>query len=593
MAYNDDFLSFMRDLVVVEGAFGPHPVIPPFLERWLSLAFPGPDGHPAARNILDLRTKKQGKSSLAAAVALYLASRTPGAEVAIVAADQDQAADRVLRACKYAVENGPLARHARVYKAGLIELDNGGQIKALPADWKGAAGGNYAGVIFDELHAWTLESDRRRFDEYVIPPTVAHGCRWVSSYAGYLGESVLLKELWDRALDGQRIDPELPVYKDEAASLLALVDTGPQSWRMPWMTPEYIEQTRASERPNTFRRLWLNEWTSAESQFLPAGVWEGCQAAIDPLGANDRRKVWVGVDASTSRDYTALVGVTWNRRENIFDVLHVRVWKPERSFLRLGKPTIDLEATVGAEVERLRKAGQLAGVVCDPYQLHTLIVAWQKAGIKVIELPQSSGRVESDQALFDTVVAHRLRHYGDPELSAAVRNAVALETSRGLRLAKEKTSLKIDAAVALAMGLYGAREKMQRRGAEPVVIIDDPWDYEPGAGEFLKLPDGGLQFIPGKVNRAPHPPGVTWRNCPHSAQGCQTCVDEQDEDGSYWQFIADAEEHARAAELGTFRQQLEAEELARLDRKQQADDRRSQNEHILKAFWNSARRGQS
>ena len=108
--YSRSFTAFFRDLFVVEGAFGPKPLIPPFLALWLNTAFPASlGGNPAARNVLDARTKKEGKSALAGAIALYMASRKPYSEVviAVVASDKDQSRDRVLRAIKFGVENGP------------------------------------------------------------------------------------------------------------------------------------------------------------------------------------------------------------------------------------------------------------------------------------------------------------------------------------------------------------------------------------------------------------------------------------------------------------------------------------------------------
>lgn len=454
--YSKDFVSFYRELCVVEGAYGPKPVIPPFLETWLHTAFPLPDGNPACRNIADFRVKKQGKSGLAGAVVLYMASRSLYAECVIVASDKDQAKDRVLRSVKYAVERGPLAEHAKVYR-DVIELDNRSIIQAMPADWQGAAGGNFACIIFDELHSWVYENQRRLFDELVIPPTQPSGVRWLASYAGWENESELLREWWNRALAGERINNELPFYRNGEASFLAFIDTGPEAWRMPWMSEKYTNEMRASERPNTFRRIWLNEWTSNESQFLPEGVWEACQSAdVVPLGAADNRRMVLGADASTTRDITALVGVFPNGATNTSDVIFARFWKPIRGALRGGKPTVDIEQTIGEEVLRLHSAGLVAAVVVDPFQLHTCILNWQRAGISVIELPQNAGRVESDQALYDALIARRIRHYGEPTLTEHVRNAVAVETARGLRIAKEKTSLKIDGCVALAMAAYGA-----------------------------------------------------------------------------------------------------------------------------------------
>lgn len=455
--YTKDFTAFYRDVFKCEGDYGPRPIVPGFLKTWLDVAFPLPEGDPMARTIMDLRSKKQGKSALAASVALYMASRKPYSEVVIIAADKDQAKDRVLRAIKYAVDNGPLSDNIKVYK-DVLELENNSIIQAMPQDWQGASGGNYSAIIFDELHAWVYENQRRVFDEMVIPPTQKTGVRWVSTYAGFEGESQLLKEWWQLAEKGKQINKDLPIFHNEKASLLAFIDTGEASWRMPWMTSEYIDQIRITERPNTFRRLWLNEWVSSESRFLPEGAWDACYSEeVRPLLGGDNRKIVVGADASTSRDFTSLVGVEYNLKTKTNDAVFIRVWKPQKiAGIRLGKPTIDIEETIGEEVIRLFKAGQLHKVVADPFQLHTLILKWQRLGIKVIELPQTTGRVESDQALYDSIIGKTIRHYNDPILNEHIQNAVAVETPRGLRIAKEKTSMKIDAAVALSMALHGS-----------------------------------------------------------------------------------------------------------------------------------------
>lgn len=531
--YSTDFLSFYRDLYVVEGSYGPHPIIPPFLAAWLQTAFPAPTGSPAARNIGDFRTKKEGKTSLAGGVALYAGSRKPYQEVVIVSSDLDQSRDRTLRSIKYAIEQGPLSAHAKVYR-DYITLDNSSLITAMPMNWQGAAGGNYSAVIFDELHAWVYESNRRLFDEMVIPPTQPEGVRWFCSYAGFEGESLLLREWWDKALQGQRLPGELPIYHNKQANLLAFVDTGPESWRMPWMSPAYIEETRTTERPNTFRRIWLNEWVSNESQFLPEGAWERCYSReVKPLAAHDKRRVVLGADASTTRDLTALVGVEYNPATNTGDVVYCRVWKPQRGILRAGKPTIDLEDTIGEEVKRLYQAKQLDCVVCDPYQLHSLIIEWEKLGIRVIELAQNAGRVEADQGLYDAVIGQTIRHYNDHTLNEHIKNAVAIESPRGYRLAKEKTSQKIDAAVALSMAFWGSLSEQKARGGA-VQILPDPWECEDLYRDYDTLPTaaGGYIWIR-KEGSETHPPGISWRNCRNRNRGCRACVLELQEEGFY------------------------------------------------------------
>ena len=81
------------------------------------------------------------------------------------------------------------------------------------------------------------------------------------------------------------------------------------------------------------------------------------------------------------------------------------------------------------------------------------------------ELPQTPGNQTAFTGVFlDLVRSGGLRVYKAPDLREQVLNAVMIETSRGIRLAKEKANRKIDAAVALAMAIWGAQ---QDRGGAP------------------------------------------------------------------------------------------------------------------------------
>lgn len=524
--YTNDFTAFFSDLYRVEGAYGPKPLIPPFLAEFLGLAFK--DGKPAARNILDARVKKQGKSALAGGVALFMASRRPYSEVVIAASDKDQAKDRVLRAVKFACENGPLASHAKVFR-DTIELDNRSIINALPMDWQGAAGGNYSAVIFDELHGYVYESQRRLFDELLPPPTQPEAVRWIASYAGFLGESELLKEWWDRGLAGEKISETLPIYLNQSAGLLAFIDTGPEAWRMDWMTQEYIDQVRESERENTYRRLWLNEWTNAESAFVPMEAWERCYSKdLIPLQDKDPRRVVLGLDASTTRDITALVGSYLNTKTGKKEVLYVKTFKPQRGFLRMGKPTIDL-SLVQDEIERLHAKGQVDCVVYDPFQLHSIATDLEKKGIRIKEFPQTNQRTEADQALYDAIIGGQVQHYNHPDLNAHIRNAIAVESVRGFRLAKDKTSLKIDAAVALSMSLYGLKEY----GSGIAHSMPDPFEFDFEHYGMHTVDSVYSAFIVDKQAPKVHKPGITWRNCKWRMKGCPACVDELEAEGYF------------------------------------------------------------
>jgi len=500
--------------------------------------------------------KKTGKTALNAVLTQWRWLALPGQHFT-AANDLDQSQARQFAMIVDSVRANPfLSSTVKIGRSELIFEPTGSRLTALASDATGNAGANFLTVSHTEAWGILYEGGIRSWEELTPPPGKWYGLpalRLADSYAGFLGESATWHKLVDRGLAGKRISKEWPIY--QAGGLLLFHMEGEEAQRRCFRgTPEeaeaYYTEQRQTLRPNTFDRMHANQRTAAESAFLPEGAWQRVESnEVHPLRPGERTRLVIGVDASTTRDNTALVGVEFKPKTGVTEVRLVRVWKPQKGLLRFGKPTIDLEETLGAEVLRMHKEGQLSAVVADPYQLHSLIVKWEKAGIKVIELAQNAGRVESDQALYDAIVSGSLLHYGDPVLTENVRNAVAVETPRGLRLAKEKTSKKIDAAVALSMAHWGALSRKTQTGR---ISVEPDWMFGPYEREnILYDPLTGNGWDAGyPVNRKPHPEGVTWQNCPHNAHGCQTCVNEMEEDGT-WQKIREQDEfYEQQAKLG-------------------------------------------
>ena len=83
--------------------------------------------------------------------------------------------------------------------------------------------------------------------------------------------------------------------------------------------------------------------------------------------------------------------------------------------------------------------------------------------------------------LYSRLSNRRLRVYPAPDLHTHVLNAASVETSRGLRLSKEKQSLKIDGAAALSFAVVAA-EKSGRpldpnEPSAPIEIISNLAHY--------------------------------------------------------------------------------------------------------------------
>ena len=89
------------------------------------------------------------------------------------------------------------------------------------------------------------------------------------------------------------------------------------------------------------------------------------------------------------------------------------------------------------------------------------VAQWlQVTGIPMREYPQSVPNLTAIGAnLYELIKSGGLVVYPDDDLRLAVSRTIALETPRGLRLAKEKTTHKIDVVVALAMAALRAIEQ--------------------------------------------------------------------------------------------------------------------------------------
>ena len=67
-------------------------------------------------------------------------------------------------------------------------------------------------------------------------------------------------------------------------------------------------RAQKSAQENTFRRLYLNQWTEQASRWLQLSSWDACRQDVDPAWF-DGRRCYVGMDLSTTTDLTALVAV--------------------------------------------------------------------------------------------------------------------------------------------------------------------------------------------------------------------------------------------------------------------------------------------
>jgi phage terminase large subunit-like protein len=424
-----------------------------------------PSGRLLFRLVLWGEMKKSGKTLLAAALVLWWAFITPYTEIIIAANDLEQSVGRVFQTVVALLKMNPALLASAVVRATSITVSNGTVLTAIASDYRGAAGSRHSLAVFDELWGYQLENATRLYEELTPPPTEPDAWLLVVTTAGFTGESKLLEDMYQRGLAGTRVDAELECY--ETDELFMFWSHTP---RQPWQTGEagarYYAEQRRILRPATYDRLHGNRWGSPESRFITDALWDAC---IDPthrplLGRRPAVRLYVGVDASTKHDSSAVVSVYWDG-DRLALAGH-RIWQPS--------PTapLDLEASIEAHLRELAARFDVARMRCDPYQRHRSITTLQAAGLPIEEFPQTAGNTtRMGQVLFDLLTGRNVRLYPADDLRAQALHTVAVEGVRGFRLAKEKATRKIDAVVALAIAATAAIDEQATGGSAMMVPI--------------------------------------------------------------------------------------------------------------------------
>jgi hypothetical protein len=292
-------------------------------------------------------------------------------------------------------------------------------------------------------------------------PTRKNSIRFITTYAGFEGESKLLWDLYKQVVSkdehpegqGERIHPDLPVYVNREARMFAYWDHEP---RMPWQTQEYYDSQKRTLRPGAYLRFHRNEWATAEEIFITPELWDSRVDQTHRATTTSREPLFVGIDVGIKHDNAARVAVRWDDAGEKLILVSHRIWKPT--------PTqpLNLENTVEKDLRDLNEQCDVVEYLADPYQFHRSITTLQAAGLPIQEFPQNTSNTTlMGQTLFDLLNGKSLVLYPSDELRQQALSTVAIENPRGWRIAKEKASKKIDAIVALAMACCAA---MAHRG---------------------------------------------------------------------------------------------------------------------------------
>lgn len=443
--------------------------------------------------------KKQGKSELAAAVALLLTcgDGEERAEVYGCAADRQQAAIVFDVAADMVRMCPALSKRVKILASQkrLIYTPTNSFYQVLSAEAYSKHGFNIHGVVFDELHT---QPNRKLFDVMTKGSGDARmqPLYFLITTAGTDTHSICY-ETHQKAKDiieGRKIDPTFyPVIygADESDDW-----TNPKVWKKANPSLDItvgIDKVKAAcesakQNPgeeNAFRQLRLNQWVKQAVRWMPMEKWDKCAFAVDE-DELEGRVCYGGLDLSSTTDITAFVLVFPPLDEEDKYIILPYFWIPEDNLtLRVNRDHVPydvwerqgyLQTTEGNVVhygfieqfiERLGERFNIREIAFDRWGAVQMVQNLEGMGFTVVPFGQGFKDMSPPtKELMKLVLEQKIAHGGHPVLRWNMDNIyIRTDPAGNIKADKEKSTEKIDGAVATIMALDRAIRCGNDRGA--------------------------------------------------------------------------------------------------------------------------------
>jgi phage terminase large subunit-like protein len=458
----DHFESFCRKFLTRED--GEPLELHQFQRKMLADLFAG------RRETLILISKKNGKSTLLAALALFHLCTTPDAECVIAAASRDQASIMLRQAQGFIRRSKPLQQVLRVKQREIVHLRLGGRVRILASDVDTADGVIPTLALVDELHRHKSADLYGIFRDGLGP---RNGQMVTISTAGDdeqspLGElravahalpGLVREDAYRYVATEEFALHEWALDPDEDRDNMAIVKLANPA---PWHTIKVLKSLHDSPsmKPWQWGRFACGVWMAGEDSAITEKEWRACADPNCEIPA-DATGVYVGIDLGWKWDTTAIVPV----------------WRPDNSDVAIvGKSVIvvpprDGSATafedIWEPIEEIAKRYGEVQFVLDPEaggeQLAQHIES--ELGVEPAVHSQKTTPMQlAAQRLSEAISEKRLKHPDDQTLNAHVLAAGAKQEGERWKFVKAKRKrAPIDGVIALAMAhstlIAGAKPK--------------------------------------------------------------------------------------------------------------------------------------
>lgn len=431
--------------------------------------------------------KKNGKSELAAAVALYMlyGDNEPSAEVYGAAADRQQASI-VFDVANQMVQMSPaLTKRSKIMAATkrIVNYSNAGFYQVLSAEVGTKHGLNVSGLVFDELHA---QPNRKLYDVLTKGSGDAREqpMFFIITTAGTDKNSICY-ELHTKAMDlleGRKIDHTFyPVvygldlnddWHDEENWYKANPSLG-YTIQIDRVREAYKEALQNPAEENVFRQLRLNTWVNSTVCWIPEHIYNKGNINIDIENLKGR-ECYGGLDLSSTSDITAFVLVFPPRTPEEKYIVLPFFWLPEDTLeLRVRRDHVPydvwqrqglLNVTEGNVIHYdfieksiidLAQKYNIKEIGVDRWNATQMIQNLEYVGFTMVPFGQGMKDMSPPtKELYKLLLEGKIAHGGNPVLGWMAGNVVVeTDAAENIKPTKSKSTEKIDGIVALIMAL--------------------------------------------------------------------------------------------------------------------------------------------
>ena len=426
-------------------------------------------------------------SELAAAVALYMlcADHEEGAEIYGCANDRQQASIVFDVARDMVVQSPILKERIKIVESQkrLVYMPTRSIYQALSSEVASKYGYNVHACIFDELLG---QSNRRLYETMTQGSGAARKqpLNFVITTAGSDRHSICY-EVHQKALDqieGRKYDPTFYPVVYSAPDMADWTD--PDVWKAAnpslgrTVDMEYYQQRCLSAKENPaeeiqFRQFHLCQWTNTSVRWMPMHRWDACGGFFTEEDM-EGRPCYAGLDLSSTSDLTALVLVFPPFADDGYYRIIPYFWLPEETLqLRVRRDHVmydvwerqkHLMTTEGNVVhygfieEFINELGErfeIREIAYDRWNATMMVQALQDDGFTLVPFGQGFRDMSNPtKDLMRLVLEGSLRHNNNPVLRWNMDNVfVRTDPAGNIKIDKEKSTEKVDGAVALVMGL--------------------------------------------------------------------------------------------------------------------------------------------